>query len=211
MKPAHSQVSLSPGDGPLSLDDARQSLGLWDDQSMDEHLEALLKSATEYVRQVWGGPLGDEAVTAYYPKFARRLELPGQSPRRANPGFITSSTALVQYVDEGGGVQTAVPSEYDVDGSGKYLVVWPKEVLLQTRLSDRVDNPVMVSFTNTGTAPEQERLRAAIRVTLTHLYKVGQGEDTMIPRNAVMSLLGQGYNVRVDERDHGTDNFHSAR
>ena len=189
MEPAHVERTPAAGAGPVTIEDARRAVGVFDDHSMDDHLTNLLTSATAYVRGLSGKPFGDETVTAYFSAWAPKLQMPQLRPSKTTPGFGGLGTIVVQYRNADGDLQQLTSNEYMADLSAGYLVVHPIPAVEAIQLDARTVNPVSVSMNNVqwATPDAMERIKQAIRVVLIALYE-DEGE-LRVPRRAVADIL----------------------
>ena len=196
MKPVHSiRGPLDPSNLFLSLEEARQELGLFSDTSEDDLVTDLILTATERVSDVIGRPLTAITVTDFYSMLARRMELSN-----------TNVSALTKFAGYTGTGEVSESSLVDIahvlDVTGKIptiMVDLDAIDILQFR-SDLIA-PYKATYT-TDTVTEfpanQEQIRSGVRYMISVLYEArGTGQLHEGWQKGLMGLLTTATPVKV--------------
>lgn len=111
-------LQLITGPAGLAVDLAAAKLHLRiDDASEDANVSRLIEAATSHVQQMTGRALVSQRWRLLLDSF------PGGAIRVPMPPL--QSVEAVTYIDAAGQVQTLAASDYTVDPSGLYGLIWP--------------------------------------------------------------------------------------
>jgi len=124
---------------PVTLDDVRDHLQLYGDESYDAYLEALIFSAQEVVSGILGEPVDTTGIQAWYGNY-ENIELPHQY-------IVNNAITSVQFYDTDEVLQTVADTIYFVDFSRRF----PRVILRQNQqwpqgMSTAREFPVIVNY-----------------------------------------------------------------
>ncbi len=151
---------------PVSLSEARDHLRVTGTDE-DPLIEGLLGSACDLIGEMAGRVLAQETWAASYAALSGDVVLP------KNPVIAVTG---IGYYDLNDAAQVAVLSDFYVFSDPDSTVVRPKSNKQWPNTSTR-DDAITITFT-VGYAPIPEALRAAILLTIGHLYENRQSVVT---------------------------------
>jgi uncharacterized phiE125 gp8 family phage protein len=145
---------ISSNQPPVSVQDLRRHLRLWDDQSYDLELGSLLATATEYVAAHIGHPIGS-TVEAWFPSFD------AVQITQNNPTSIS-----ISYYGTNDVIQALDTDQYQIDTTASPpVIVIPNP----PELSSAYINPIRLRYqTNTVS----KSISHAILMVAAELFEV---------------------------------------
>ena len=176
MNPAHTSIgNPSLGDYIISLEEARDWAGFFQDSSNDAEIELLIKAAEEKIIELSGKIVSLTPVVDYYYYYSPYLCLSHDCNDKAR---ITS----VQYINKDSQAVVIDPTKYDLDVSSKRIGLYFVEGFRvdNSTLSVNIANPFSVAY-NAGISIREEGLNTLkmCMQMLIECYSKAKGEDLM--------------------------------
>ena len=191
MQPSWTELVWPPASPIASKAEAREWLGLYGDESVDDQIQTALDAAVEKVAAHVGFRISDTTVTDHYPPGALqrggRLEL-------SEPGVDWAGAVSVKYLSSNGGqIVTASATRWKRDATADANVIrWTDAAPV---LYKDADNPVQVVYRskllNVLGAPVVGRIKLAVNEALawTWTNRGVQSADAKLLDRRLSALL----------------------
>jgi len=157
--PTNYIVSTAPTTEPVSLAEAKEHLRITD-TAEDTLITALITAARQWCEQWERRAYIEQSITAHYDSFGSYMLLP------VNP--VISITSIT-YIDVNGITQTLDSSLYSLDSYSCPAIIYPTYNASLPSVRDDV-NTITVIYT-AGYSTQTERVKAAIKLLVAHLYE----------------------------------------
>ena len=187
MKPSWTQAVWPPVKPLVSVEDARNWLGIYGDSSIDPEVEVCLNSATEKIASNVNYRISDTQITDYFPDTARdNLVL-------SEPG-VDKDTIEVKYYDINGISQTVDSYRYLLDPTSEEHTIFWVDGEFPLDVSSTMKHPILVQYSsklsNILGVPSVDRIKYAIRMTLNWYWQSrGQLQDPRMLDKSLSSIL----------------------
>lgn len=175
---------------PISLDDAKEHLQLWGDDSYDQYVMALLGAANEAVASMIGEPLEAYTIEQWYPSF--------DSLQLQFKAVASNGISSLTYYDTSNASQTVASTDYFLDTNlaqpeVKFLTSFTRPALTRAR-----ENPVIVTYTAQFTQYGPD-LQHALKMLISDMFYSRESTVDKITTSAYVTAerLLQRYRKRV--------------